>query len=90
MAPGQRAGDDLCVCVQVVLPRSQPHSDRVGGSGPQSTSVLLRLSGPPGPCPQLLRPQVSFLPQQLVPQRLCAGVLCVPVCYAMLVALVAH
>lgn len=61
------------VPVQVILSRSQPHSVCVCECRCQSASVLLHLSGLPGSRPVLLRPQVSVLPLQLVPQRLCAG-----------------
>ncbi|XP_068456995.1 G2/M phase-specific E3 ubiquitin-protein ligase isoform X2 [Clinocottus analis] len=56
----------------VVLPG--PQSLPVpGGSGPQPAPVLLRVSGPAGARPELLRPQVPVLPHQLVPPGLCAG-----------------
>lgn len=62
-----------CACVQVVLLRSQSHSVAECQFGPQSTSDLLHLPGLHRAAALLLRPQVSVLPRQLVPQRVCAG-----------------
>lgn len=67
----------LCLCVQVVLSGSQSHSVSVCEFRPQSASVLLHLSGLHRARPVLLHPQMSVLPCELVPQRLCAGTLCV-------------
>lgn len=62
-----------CACVQVVLLRSQSHSVAECQFGPQSASDLLHLPGLHRAAALLLRPQVSVLPRQLVPQRVCAG-----------------